>query len=528
MGSGTLTTSKNDELVVAGLTVNADASNFSAWTNSFTERNDFSSKTGVSNTRSTFGAADRIVGAAGAYTTTATSALSGAWIGQIASFRIASLLTQSTYQWFANADSTGVGSALAAQDSVVTVFAAGNTFRLRLLLHVADAQVLTSGVSLKLQFAAKGTGTCAAPAGGSPAVYTDISAAAGEVRYYNNPTPADGAALTANAGDPTHLGHTVVPESYEEANAFTNAQGAILSGQDGLWDFALVNDSALNSSNYCFRAVYATGAILSSYGVYPELTIGNQPPSLSGTALNGGAAISLVEGTTKSVSVAATATDPNGFSDFASATSTIYRSGVGAACAANNSNCYAVASCSFSSCAGNSCTVTCTASMQFFADPTDIGTFAAETWMGTITVVDKQGASASSTAPAVELNTLYAISTPAAINYGSLNPSTDTGATNQTMVITNTGNAAITIPVSGADMTGPGTIPVSQQKYSLSSFTYSAGGTALTAVSTASGLNLAKPTSTTPVQGTLYWGVGVPNGTPSGSYGGTNTIIAAP
>jgi len=177
---------------------------------------------------------------------------------------------QSAYRFFNNADSTNVGTALAAQDTAATLGATGAAFRLRMLLHVADNNLEISGQAFKLQFVGKGTGTCAAPTGGTPAAYTDVTAAT-VIAYNNNATPADGATLTANASDPTHGGDTVVNQTYEELNNFTNPT-AINNGQDGNWDFALVDTGAAASTAYCFRVVKDTGTVLDTYLVYPEIT----------------------------------------------------------------------------------------------------------------------------------------------------------------------------------------------------------------------------------------------------------------
>jgi MSHA biogenesis protein MshQ len=179
-------------------------------------------------------------------------------------------LRQSAYRLFNNADSTDVGTALAAQDTSGALGSAGAAFRLRMLLHVADINLGISGQAFKLQFVDKGTGTCAAPAGGTPAAYTDVTAAT-VIAYNNNATPADGAALTANAGDPTHGADTVVNQTYEELNNFTNSV-AINRGQDGRWDFSVIDNGAPGSTTYCFRAVKSTGTLLDTYSVFPEIT----------------------------------------------------------------------------------------------------------------------------------------------------------------------------------------------------------------------------------------------------------------
>jgi hypothetical protein len=188
--------------------------------------------------------------------------------GNIAFYRSA---YQSAYRWFDNTNTTDVGAALAAQDTVATVGTNGSTFRLRMLLHIADIDLGSSGQAYKLQFVGKGTGTCAAPTGGTPAAYTDVTAAT-VIAYKNNAAPADGATLTANANDPIHGGHTVVNQTYEELNNFTNSVSAINAGQDGKWDFALTNNGAPIGTNYCFRAVKSTGTVLDYYYVYPEIT----------------------------------------------------------------------------------------------------------------------------------------------------------------------------------------------------------------------------------------------------------------
>jgi parallel beta-helix repeat protein len=104
VSSGSVTTTEADSLILAGLVTNA-ITNFNPWTNGFAERADFIN-TGFSSSRSTYGGADRHVGSAGTYSTTATTGVSGAWHGQIVAFakRLPMTLDQSAYRWFANQD----------------------------------------------------------------------------------------------------------------------------------------------------------------------------------------------------------------------------------------------------------------------------------------------------------------------------------------------------------------------------------------------------------------------------------------
>ncbi len=93
-----------------------------------------------------------------------------------------------------------------------------------------------------------------------------------DIAYNNNATPADGAALTANANDPTDGGRTIVNQDYEELNNFTNTEATIASGQDGKWDFALKDNGALSNTDYCFRIVKSDGSLLNEYTVIPQIT----------------------------------------------------------------------------------------------------------------------------------------------------------------------------------------------------------------------------------------------------------------
>ena len=262
--------------------------------------------------------------------------------------------------------------------------------------------------------------------------------------------------------------------------------------------------------------------------------IGNAPansaPTMGNLTLNGGSAITLIENTSTSIAVTGTATDINGNADISFATGTIYRSGVGATCTSDENNCYRIASssCAKSNCSGNSCDFTCTAKIQYFADPTDSGAFSAQNWLGEITATDAAGTTGvSTTASGVELNTLFSLNVTSAINFGSLSPGGDTGAVNQISTTTNTGNAAIDAELSGNNMVfGANTITVGNEKYATSSFTYSSCTvcTALTTTATTYELDLAKPISTAAVEDTIFWGLSVPNGNPPGTYTGTSTF----
>lgn len=161
-----------------------------------------------------------------------------------------------------------VGAPLADRNTAGTSPAQGTPFRLRMLVHVGNAGLAISGQSFRLQFAAR-SGTCDPGFVGES--YADVTAAS-VIRFYGNPVAADGWPLTLNYGDPTHGTDTVMPQTYEELNDLTNSVSAIAAGQDGLWDFALVDATSPPSTAYCFRLIRADGTPLETYTVIPEIT----------------------------------------------------------------------------------------------------------------------------------------------------------------------------------------------------------------------------------------------------------------
>lgn len=179
------------------------------------------------------------------------------------------IIEQSGYRLFGNSDSTDVGSALAAQNTPATLGDYNQTFRVRILGHVTDAPVPTSS-SFKLQYAGKGSGTCASPSGGNPSSWTDVSDST-LIVFNDNATPADNAALTTNANDPTHNSHTVTAQSYQEANN-ANVVSQVADGDDGMWDFSLKENNAPGQTTYCFRMATTSGGSIGSYTHYPEIT----------------------------------------------------------------------------------------------------------------------------------------------------------------------------------------------------------------------------------------------------------------
>ncbi len=178
-------------------------------------------------------------------------------------------LSQSSFRFFANADSTDVGSALANLNTAGTITSPGGQSRLRMTLTATGTPLHTNHDAFKLQFAAK-SGTCDTAFSGE--TYADITGAS-VIAYHNNGTPADGVTLTSNANDPQDGVLARIYQTYEELNNFTNASTTEVGvGQSALWDFALDDNGASANTSYCIRAVHSNGDLLDVYTVIPEIT----------------------------------------------------------------------------------------------------------------------------------------------------------------------------------------------------------------------------------------------------------------
>jgi hypothetical protein len=147
-------------------------------------------------------------------------------------------------------------------------------------------------------------------------------------------------------------------------------------------------------------------------------------------------------------------------------------------------------------------------------------------------VWDTSGAHYTSTANQ-ELYTLSGLTVPSAISYGALVVGTDSGSTNASTSVMNTGNSLLNLNLGGDFLrAGSNLISYSQQKYATSTFTYSGCAicNTLAASSTPSyySLGVTKATSTawTPFK-YIFWGIGIPNGTAATTFTGSNKFDAS-
>jgi len=186
--------------------------------------------------------------------------------------------SQSAYRWFNNQDSASpvnVGAPLGgvAQNTGGVSGAEQEIIRLRIAAHVASS-VAPGGTyfSFKLQYAARGSDNLC-DTSFTNEVYSNVTSAT-PIAFGNNPTAPDGAALTANANDPQHSTDTTIRQQYDENNVAYVAT-TTSSGQDALWDFALMDNGAPADTTYCLRLVTTGNVLLNSYSVIPQLTTGS-------------------------------------------------------------------------------------------------------------------------------------------------------------------------------------------------------------------------------------------------------------
>jgi hypothetical protein len=368
----------------------------------------------------------------------------------------------------------------ATEDSALIDFPSGQNVRLR--IGIKNSGTAITEQNFRLQVAAKGVSpNCeAVPTGNYSDVPMTTSSCGSSVACMTQSSQfANQAAttrrLSLSQGFTFTAGQIVEDPSNESSDLNVDANKVA----EMEYNFQMT--AYATGDRYCFRAV--NGSVpLDNYSKVAELKM-LHIPSVSSWTWNGGNHIALTEGTTTYISGVGTVTDYNGFADFttlpASASSTNFRSSFagGRFCAADANACYQIAttSCAYSSCAGNSCTLTCTAAFQYYADPTDTGSFYQDdVWDSFVDVWDLSNSHGTASATR-EMYTVKGLSIPAAIDYGDVTVGFDTADTNASTTVRNTGNSIMDVELSGSDISnGASVITVGNQKYSTSTFTYSA------------------------------------------------------
>jgi hypothetical protein len=431
---------------------------------------------------------------------------------------------------FGGEQGNGGATWLAAEDDAVSGIEPGENIRVRFSVQNTGVQI--TGQNFRLQYASKGAAlNCeSVPYVNYNDVPTTSSGCGSHAACMTTSTQITNNASTAGllsypASLSFALGQVLEDPSNETTSMTVNANQAT----EIEYNFQLT--SSATDGRYCFRTTDG-GLDLDNYVHIAELLV-QHPPTITNWSFNNAQDITLTEGATTTIMATGTVSDLNGYTDILFATSTFYRSAVTASCSDNLNSCYQIAStsCLMSDCAGTSCTLTCSAEIEHFADPTDTGIYAAQNWLAGVFVEDSTGLTDSDTSLGVELMTLFGLSVDTSVlNFGSLYVGEDTGSTNAVTSVQNTGNANIDIDLLGTDLEGTSsTIAVGETRYATSTFVYGACSICqfLTGSATQVEVDLPKPTSTsTPIEDDIYWGINIPLGTGAELHQGTNTFIA--
>ena len=294
----------------------------------------------------------------------------------------------------------------------------------------------------------------------------------------------------------------------------------------------------------------ASGGVHNTNSVF---YIKNVAPSVLSVTINSGNAITLLESTTTSIAIKTQIESNNGCQSIGTVTAYLYRSGKGyshcnTGAHANNNYCYSEISCirDAGECTapyGKTAKYTCTATIWYYADPTDNNTvYSSENWLATVKALGGGGTVGSAqSSTGVEMNSLIAFDVTSTLNYGDLLVSEVTDPLSKVLTTTATGNVGINQNHSGVGMgmcvdyndphnpCSVGTpIGLAQQKYSTSastSYTDPTNAKTLTSTPTLVQLKIPKVTST-PTSANTWWGISIPSNTLSGSYEGCNMIQA--
>lgn len=454
--------------------------------------------------------------------------------------------------WFFDDDGTTVNNASGwsspntNQDTSITNVSKNSNLRLRLgIQQYANKPTVNLGFTPKIQYKA-GASACT-DASGWTDVPTESACGSSPICRATSAVFSDNAATTQRFTAETWLagGDGVSVDGAPNQVSVTSGTADLEQPE---WEWMLrVTGNATLGATYTVRAVYTAGTALDNYVRCPTLQIiSTAAPSISSLSFNSGNNITLNEGTFKWASSTMTITDDNGCDTVSSVAATAYRTAaatVGSTCSQNDNNCYT------STCAATTTGNTCGASPDttgqfdcgfkfwYIADPTDAGAYAGNIWAVAATATDGGGSTGTATnaGQLVEVNSLNALDVTTTINYGTLSAGADTGANNKIMTATTTGNTAIDAEVNGSrymctdwPTCAANTIDVWNQKYDTSDVTYNSLTNFLTSTTTPRlELSNIKPTSTTTYETDIvYWGIGVPSGTPDGDYTGTTTFTA--
>jgi hypothetical protein len=170
----------------------------------------------------------------------------------------------------------GPGFPMAAQNKPLDLNSL-NPISLRIAVAVNDSGIDVSSQNFKLQFAPLiGATSCSSLSNGS---YSDVTTGT-TLHYYDDGNYSDDQQIGTDIADPTDGSRTMVAQSYQESNDFSNGQVPIYAGQDGIWQFSLaINNPTLKGRDFCLRVALSSGTALTAANL-PEVAYNAQMKAL--------------------------------------------------------------------------------------------------------------------------------------------------------------------------------------------------------------------------------------------------------
>jgi hypothetical protein len=175
--------------------------------------------------------------------------------------------------WPSGAANLGENEELTADDGPLAL---GDNIRIRMTLLVKNASIPAATEAFNLQFAPRVT-TC-----GAIGTWFDIGDSSSTTALWRGVanTPVDGTALSTDpptAGD-LLISVGAVSGTYEEANPTATNPYTAFPSDHIEYDWVVEHNGAEDKTNYCFRMVESSGALLTSYNYYPVIrTVGFEP-----------------------------------------------------------------------------------------------------------------------------------------------------------------------------------------------------------------------------------------------------------
>lgn len=240
---------------------------------------------------------------ASTHDTATYNASGGTCANIIVSFNPTVTVSQGSFQFFENADSTNpttVFGGTATENSSIVLNQPGYPFRLRILLDVDSPSGtivdVDSGDWILMYSELPHSGNC------EDGTYNPVGTEADGTPIAYNINPNSGgnnAIISATANDPTDSGYTTRLEDYAEtwlsdgSEDITNHNLTMGNNQAGLFDFSLIdNTDDSTSRTYCLIVANGDQSLLDAYRNYPKVTTIPLDVNIKGgTTITGGSTI---------------------------------------------------------------------------------------------------------------------------------------------------------------------------------------------------------------------------------------------